>query len=342
MHAATNAQADTAAPLIDVRDLSVEFATPDGIVHAVSGVDLAVAPGEFVGIVGESGSGKSQLLLSLLGLNAGNGRVLGSIRYRGRELVGVPARQLNQIRGDRISMVFQDPMTSLNPHLTIGRQLTEGLRYHRRSSAADARRRATEMLKAVHLTEPERRLDQYPHELSGGMRQRVMIAMALICEPELILADEPTTALDVTVQAQILALLRELRERFGTAVVLVTHDLGVVAEVADRVAVMYGGRIVETGSTEDLFYRGRHPYTEGLQRSIPRLDESRSERLATIPGSPPNLLHPPPGCAFAPRCVYRQARCEQTLPRLQSVADGHRRACFHEGALGRLTAEVGA
>jgi oligopeptide/dipeptide ABC transporter ATP-binding protein len=232
-------------------------------------------------------------------------------------------------------MIFQDPMTSLNPHLTIGRQLAEVQQRHRGASRSAARTRAADMLRAVHMTEPERRLDQYPHELSGGMRQRVMIAMALVCEPELILADEPTTALDVTVQAQILALLRELRTRFGTALALVTHDLGVIAEVADRVAVMYGGRVVETGSTDDVFHRYRHPYTEGLHRALPRLDDALASRLATIPGSPPALSELPRACPFAPRCPYRMPRCETEMPPLEALAPGHRCACFYEGALGR-------
>lgn len=328
--------------VLEVRGLSLEFTTPDGTVRALSGIDFDVRAGEFVGVVGESGSGKSQLLLAMLRLNAHNGRLGGSIRYRGRELLSAGPRALEQIRGDRISMIFQDPMTALNPHLRIGRQLIEGLQRHRRTKPAAARARAVEMLRAVHMTEPERRLDQYPHELSGGMRQRVMIAMALICEPDLILADEPTTALDVTVQAQILDLLQELRTRFGTAVVLVTHDLGVVAQIADRVAVMYGGRIVETCSVDEVFYDGRHPYTEGLQRAIPRLGDARSARLATIAGNPPNLAHLPPGCPFAPRCDYRMSRCDTQMPALEAVgtdtSSAHRKACFHDGALGAAAA----
>ncbi|NKF24316.1 ABC transporter ATP-binding protein [Solimonas marina] len=323
----------TSEALIEVRSLDIEFTTPDGLVRAGTGLDLDIHAGEFVGIVGESGSGKSQLLLALLGLNAKNGRLRGSIRYRGTELVGAGKNELGRIRGDRISMIFQDPMTALNPHLRIGRQLTEGLQRHRKTTAAAARARAVEMLRAVHLTEPERRLDQYPHELSGGMRQRVMIAMALICEPELILADEPTTALDVTVQAQILELLQELRQRFGTAVVMVTHDLGVVAQIADRVAVMYGGRIVERGDVDDIFYRSRHPYTEGLRRAIPRLGEDRAARLATIPGNPPNLAQLPRGCPFAPRCAYHMPRCDAEMPTLETVAGTHRKACFYDGPL---------
>jgi len=330
-------------PLLQVRDLNVRFTTHDGTVQAVTAVDLDVAPGEFTGIVGESGSGKSQFLLSLLGLLANNGSTTGSVRYRHQELLNAKESVLQQIRGRRIGMVFQDPMTALNPHLSIGRQLTEGLRHHLKLNRRDATRRAIDMLKAVQLTDAERRLSQYPHELSGGMRQRVTIAMALICEPDLILADEPTTALDVTVQAQILGLLRELRSRFGTAVILVTHDLGVLAQVADRVAVMYAGRIVEAGTLDDVFYRPRHPYTEGLQHAIPRLDRDRTQRLPTIPGAPPDLSRLPPGCAFAPRCAYRMSRCETEIPPLDlvdpGVESGHRKACFHQGALGKLATE---
>jgi len=326
----------TADTLLEVRDLSVRFATPDGDVQAVSDIGFDVRDGEFLGIVGESGSGKSQCLLSLTGLLAKNGRASGSVRYRGQELLNAPTATLQAVRGRRIGMVFQDPMTALNPHLTIGHQLTEGLRHHLQLGRAAAVRRAVEILKAVQLTDAQRRLSQYPHELSGGMRQRVMIAMALVCEPDLILADEPTTALDVTVQAQILMLLRDLRSRFGTAVILVTHDLGVLAQVADRVAVMYAGRMVETGTLDDVFHHPRHPYTEGLQRAIPRLQEARSARLPTIPGAPPNLSRLPPGCAFAPRCRYHMRRCDTAIPPLESVGETHRKACYHDGPLDRV------
>jgi oligopeptide transport system ATP-binding protein len=324
------------APLLEARKLSVEFVTQEGIVRAVSEVDLDLAAGETLAIVGESGSGKSQMLLSILGLVAGNARVTGSARFKGEELLSISEARLNQIRGSGIGLVFQDPMTSLNPYLSIGLQLTEPLRIHKGTGRAEAAAQAIEMLKAVHITEPERRMQQYPHQLSGGMRQRVAIAMALICRPEILIADEPTTALDVTVQAQVLALLREIRERFGTAIILVTHDLGVIAELADRVNVMYAGKIVERGPVEDIFYHCRHPYTEALERSIPQFTEIRPERLAAIAGNPPNPVHLPPGCAFAPRCPYRLEICDKIVPPLETVSPNHAKACFYEGPLGRI------
>jgi len=272
----------------------------------------------------------------MLGLNAPGARIGGSIRYREQELVGAGERALGALRGARIAMIFQDPMTALNPYLTIGVQLTEGMRYHQGVSRAVARRRALELLDAVHIPEPERRFAQHPHELSGGMRQRIVIAMALICEPDILLADEPTTALDVTVQAQILALLRELRSRTRAAIVLVTHDLGVIAEVADRVLVMYAGRVVEQASVERLFEHARHPYTEGLRRSIVPLEGPLPARLPAIGGNPPNLVALPPGCAFAPRCAYAFERCPTAPPPLESVEPGHLRACYYDGPLGRM------
>jgi oligopeptide transport system ATP-binding protein len=323
------------ANLLEARNLSVEFVTREGVVRAVSGVDLDLAAGEIVAVVGESGSGKSQMLLSMLGLVASNAHVSGSVRLSGEELLRAPESRLNQLRGDRIGIVFQDPMTSLNPYLTVGLQLVEPLRVHKGAHQAAAVAQAIEVLKAVHINEPERRMKQYPHELSGGMRQRVAIAMALICGPEILIADEPTTALDVTVQAQVLSLLREIRERLGTAVILVTHDLGVIAELADRVNVMYAGKIVESGSVEDIFYRCRHPYTEALERSIPQLTEERPARLTAIEGNPPNLSSLPPGCAFAPRCSYRLEGCDLSVPPLQIVGDQHAKACFYEGPLGQ-------
>jgi oligopeptide transport system ATP-binding protein len=326
-------------PLLQVRDLSVEFSTREGVVRAVSQIDFDLGEGETLAIVGESGSGKSQMLLSLLGLTVQNARVTGSAVLKGEQLLGATAGRLNQIRGADVGFVFQDPMTSLNPYLTVGLQLTEPLTVHRSVDRATATTQAIEMLQAVNITEPERRMKQYPHELSGGMRQRVAIAMALICRPEILIADEPTTALDVTVQAQVLALLREIRERFGTAIILVTHDLGVIAELADRVNVMYAGRIVETGLVDDIFYRCRHPYTEALERSIPQMSEVRANRLVAIDGNPPNPLGLPPGCAFAPRCRYRLERCDKSVPPLEAVGGEHRKACFYEGVL-ELAAEV--
>ena len=320
-------------PLLQVRDLSVEFSTREGVVRAVSHVDFDLTSGETLAIVGESGSGKSQMLLSLLGLTAGNARVTGSARLKGEDLIAARPGRLNQIRGAEIGFVFQDPMTSLNPYLTVGLQLTEPLTVHRKVDRAAAASQAVEMLQAVHITEPEQRMKQYPHELSGGMRQRVAIAMALICRPAILIADEPTTALDVTVQAQVLALLREIRERFGTAIILVTHDLGVIAELADRVNVMYAGRIVETGPVDEIFYRCRHPYTEALEHSIPQMSEVRPRRLVAIEGNPPNPLRLPPGCAFAPRCTYRLEKCDKNVPPLEAVGNDHRKACFYEGAL---------
>jgi oligopeptide/dipeptide ABC transporter ATP-binding protein len=328
----------TADTLLQTRALSVAYPAAHGTVAAVQSVDLDVRAGEFLGIVGESGSGKTQLLLAMLGLNAAQARLSGSIRYRGQELLGLRPAEFNAIRGARIGMIFQDPMTALNPYLTVGRQITEMLQVHRRLDARAAGRRALEMLEAVHIPEAQRRLRQFPHELSGGMRQRVMIAMALVTEPDVILADEPTTALDVTVQAQILSVLRELRERTHAAIVLVTHDLGVIAEVADRVAVMYAGSVVEEAGVRELFAHPRHPYTEALHRAIPRLDGPLPARLPSIGGSPPDPSALPVGCPFAPRCPYRMAICTQATPALLPVAPGHRKACHYTGALGRLAA----
>jgi oligopeptide transport system ATP-binding protein len=329
----------TAAPL-QIRGLSIGYPSDHGRIQAVRDIDLDVAAGEFLGIVGESGSGKTQLLLSVLGLSAPRAELRGSIRYREQELLGLDSAALNQVRGNRISMVFQDPMTALNPYLRIGRQITEVLRVHRRASWRDAERRGVEMLESVHIPDGPRRMRQYPHELSGGMRQRVMIAMALIAEPEILLADEPSTALDVTVQAQILNLFQELRARTGTAIVLVTHDLGVIAEVADRVAVMYAGRIMEQAAVHELFAHPRHPYTEALQQSIPRIDAPRPLHLASIGGVPPNPAALPAGCTFAPRCIYRLPICEAVAPPLLETSPGHWKACHHEGPLGRLRGEA--
>jgi len=330
----------TAAAPLRIRGLSIGYPSDHGRIEAVRDIDLDVAAGEFLGIVGESGSGKTQLLLSVLGLSAPRAELRGSIRYREQELLGLGSAALNQIRGNRISMVFQDPMTALNPYLRIGRQITEVLQVHRQASAPAAERRAIEMLESVHIPDAARRMRQYPHELSGGMRQRVMIAMALIAEPEILLADEPSTALDVTVQAQILNLFQELRARTGTAIVLVTHDLGVIAEVADRVAVMYAGRIMEQAPVHELFALPRHPYTEALQQSIPRIDAPRPLHLASIGGVPPNSAALPAGCAFAPRCIYRLPICETLTPPLIEAGAGHWKACHHSGPLGKLRGEA--
>lgn len=319
--------------LLRIRDLSITYQNGQAVHRAVDGISLDVAAGEFFGIVGESGSGKSQLLLALMGLNSRQAQVAGSIRYRNQEIVGASGRQLAKLRGARIAMIFQDPMTALNPYLTIGTQLTEGVRFHHGLSRRASRKRALDVLAAVQIQDPERRLDQHPHELSGGMRQRIVIAMALICEPDILLADEPTTALDVTVQAQILALLRELRNRTRAAIVIVTHDLGVIAEVADRVAVMYAGRMVEQSDVHTLFAQSRHPYTEGLRRSIVSLRGPLPARLPSIGGNPPGASARSPGCAFAPRCPYKLELCSITPPSLNTIAAGHTIACHYRGPL---------
>jgi oligopeptide transport system ATP-binding protein len=316
--------------VLEVRDLRTFFRTDGHVVKAVNGVSFTVRRGETLGLVGESGSGKSVACLSAL-------RLLpvppafhpsGQILYRGRNLLAATDRELERLRGDRLAMIFQDPMTSLNPYLSVARQLTEVLEVHKAASPAVARRTAIAMLERVGIPDAARRIDQYPHQFSGGMRQRVMIAMALLCEPEVLFADEPTTALDVTIQAQILELIAELQASLGTAVVLVTHDLGVVAGTADRVAVMYAGRIVEEGATAEVFAHPLHPYTRGLLASLPRIDTPPRERLDAIPGLPPNLGHPPPGCPFHPRCSLASDRCRQEPPPVVAVSPTHRAECF--------------
>jgi oligopeptide transport system ATP-binding protein len=313
--------------VLEIEELSVRFATPDGAIPAVNDFSLAIHPGECVGVVGESGAGKSQSFLAVMGLLASNATVAGRARFEGRELLGRPADELNEVRGSRLAMIFQDPMTSLTPHLKVGEQIGESLQRHLGLSGAQARARALALLNRVHVTDAERRLDQYPHELSGGMRQRVMIAIALACDPAMLIADEPTTALDVTIQAQILALLAELKREQGTAMVLITHDLGVVAGIADRVVVMYGGRVVEAGSVRQVLKQPRHPYTEALLRSMPRVDEPADAPLLTIPGQPPNPRRLPPGCAFHPRCSRAGDRCRVERPPL--VTDGAMRFACH-------------
>jgi oligopeptide transport system ATP-binding protein len=316
--------------ILEVDGLDVRFSTPEGVVEAVNGVSFNVGEGETVGVVGESGSGKSQIFMTVMGLLATNGRATGSVRYRGKQLLGMPANELNTIRGGRMAMIFQDPMTSLNPYLTVRRQLTEVLIQHKKMSESQAARTAIELLDRVRIPEPQKRINQYPHEFSGGMRQRVMIAMALLCKPDLLIADEPTTALDVTIQAQIIELMKELQEGSRAAIVLITHDLGVIAGLSDRVMVMYAGRIVETGTAREIFYDPQHPYTKGLLKSMPRLDERRAEALETIPGQPPNLQRLPPGCPFRPRCPYAFDRCEVELPLLRSIGPGRAKACHLE------------
>jgi len=314
--------------VLEVRNLQVRFATPDGEVSAVNDVSFDVNAGECVGIVGESGSGKSQLFMAIMGLLARNGRALGSAKYRDTELLGMPVDRLNKIRGSKLAMIFQDSMTSLTPHLKIGRQMTEVLIEHKGMTEAEARGKALDMLELVRIPEAARRLNQYPHELSGGMRQRVMIAMALLCEPELLIADEPTTALDVTVQAQILELMADLKQATRAAIVLITHDLGVVAGLCDRVQVMYGGRFMETGTVREIFYQPQHPYTNGLLASMPRLTEDRRQALYAIPGQPPNLQRLPAGCPFQERCDFVHQRCMDELPVLRPVgAPGVMKAC---------------
>lgn len=307
--------------ILSVDDLSVRFATDGGAVHAVDGVSFALEKGEILAIVGESGSGKSVTAQTILGLTRSpNTTITGSVVFDGQDLTTMDDRGLREVRGERIAMIFQDPMTSLNPVYKVGDQIVEMIRAHRDVSKAEARSRAVDLLRSVGIPNPERRARDYPHEFSGGMRQRVMIAMALALDPDVLIADEPTTALDVTVQAQILRLLQRLNTERGLAVVLITHDLGVVAEVADRVAVMYAGQIVEDAGLEALFYDPRHPYTWGLLGSLARLDQPKPVRLAQIPGQPPSLAAPPTGCRFAPRCPHVFDRCAEPPP----LTDGDR------------------
>ncbi len=323
--------------LLEVRDLRVQFATHGGVVHAVRGVSFDLDAGRTLAVVGESGCGKSVTVQAALGLiPMPPGRITGgSVRFQGLELVGLPARDASRIRGREIAMIFQDPMTSLNPTMRIGRQITEGLRHHAGLSVAAARAKAIELLERVQIPDARARVDRYPFEFSGGMRQRVMIAMAIACDPKVLIADEPTTALDVTVQAQILSLLKDLQRERGMAIVLITHDLGVVARMADEVAVMYAGRIVERGSVDDVFYRPAHPYTLGLQQSMPRRDERGRARLEPIEGSPPDLFSPPPGCAYYDRCPSAMRACAANDPPAWEVAPGHTARCWlHHAAAG--------
>ena len=317
--------------LLEIRNLRTSFRSDEGLVRAVDGLDLDVAEGEVVGVVGESGSGKSVTMLSLMGLVEPPGRVEAErIRFEGKDLLSLSAEGMRRLRGNRMAMIFQDPMTSLNPFLTVEEQVCEVLEVHKGMRRKAARERAVALLEEVGIPGAARRLRDYPHQFSGGMRQRVMIAIALACEPTLLIADEPTTALDVTIQAQILELLRRLRAERKMSVILITHDLGVVAGMCERVKVMYAGRIVEEGSTRALFKTPRHPYTKALLASLPRLDEKEGAQLRTIPGLPPNLSRVPPGCPFHPRCAYAEERCRTDAPRLESVGEGHRKSCFVE------------
>src|SRR5690348_993504 len=319
----------TAGPLIDIKGLRVRFHGDDGrTTHAVDSVDLSVTEGATLGLVGESGCGKSVTSLAVMGLlPKQSADITGSIRFDDLDLLSVPDETLRDLRGNRLAMIFQEPMTSLNPSFTIGDQIIETILRQRGGTRSAARNRAIDLLRRVHIPSPERRIDEYPHKLSGGMRQRVMIAMALACDPRLLIADEPTTALDVTLQAQILDLMRELKAESGAAIILITHDLGVVAEICDEVAVMYAGEIVERASVDELFENPQHPYTVGLLGSIPRLGR-RTSHLATIEGVVPNMAEPPPGCRFAARCPFAKSACLKAPPPLAAVGPGHASRCI--------------
>jgi peptide/nickel transport system ATP-binding protein/oligopeptide transport system ATP-binding protein len=327
---------DGPAPVLEVSDLRTVFATRGGEVHAVNGVSFSIAPGELLGVVGESGSGKSVTMMSLMGLlPSPPAKVVGgSILYQGREVREMPARELRALRGGGIGFVFQDPMTSLNPVFTVGYQLVEPIRVHLGLSRAAARVRAAELMALVGIPDPARRLDDYPHQFSGGMRQRVMIAMALSCDPKVLIADEPTTALDVTIQAQILEIVRELRHRLGTGIIWITHDLGLVAGIADRVMVMYAGFVVEQGPVGEIFARPQHPYTRALLATVPSVAAKRARRLRTIEGQPPVLMAEPRSCPFAPRCGHVFNRCRVENPPRLPVGPAHDAACWWDAATG--------
>ena len=321
--------------LLEVKNLETSFKTNVGEVHAVRGVSFYLNQGEALGIVGESGCGKSVTMMSIMRLIDSNGRIVnGEINFDGKDISKAKDSEMNSIRGNDIGMIFQDPMTSLNPVYTIGDQLMEPLLKHKGMSKEQARKEAIEMLGLVGIPSPEKRMKQYPHEFSGGMRQRAMIAMSLICKPKLIIADEPTTALDVTIQAQILDLMKDLKNKLNTSIILITHDLGVVADLCSRINVMYGGIVVETGTTEDIFYRGKHPYTWGLLGSVPNPKETTKEKLKPIEGQPPDLLKPPVGCPFAARCDYAMKICIEKQPPQFEVGENHKCACWlcHENA----------
>ena len=315
--------------LVDIQNERLSFFTPVGEVKALNDVSIRLKEGEVLGIVGESGSGKSVTAYSLMGLTAHPGKLVsGSLYFNGHQIETMSEKEMRKIRGNEISIIFQDPMTSLNPVYTIGNQIMEAILLHTDKKKAQARERAKELLELVGINEPEKRLKQYPHELSGGMRQRVMIAIALACEPKLLIADEPTTALDATIQAQILELMMELKDKLGMAIIMITHDLGVVASMCERIAVMYAGKIVEYGTAEDIFYRPRHQYTKGLIRSIPRLDTKEHERLVPIEGTPIDLLNPPKGCPFAPRCDECMKICLREMPPVTELGEIHYTQCW--------------
>ena len=315
--------------LVDIQHERLSFFTPAGEVKALNDVSLYLKEGEVLGIVGESGSGKSVTSYSIMGLTADPGRIVGgTIEFNGHHIEQLSEKELRKIRGKEVSIIFQDPMTSLNPVYTIGNQIEEAILLHTDKTRAQARERAVELLRLVGINEPEKRLHQYPHELSGGMRQRVMIAMALACEPKLLIADEPTTALDVTIQAQILELIMELKNKLGMAVILITHDLGIVSSMCDRIAVMYAGKVIECGTTDDIFYAPKHEYTRGLLRSIPRIDDKESKRLIAIEGTPVDMLNPPVGCPFAPRCPKCMKICLREMPPYTTFSDLHYAACW--------------
>ncbi len=313
-------------PILEVKDLRITFDTPDGEVRAVTGLDFELAQGESLAIVGESGSGKSQTALAIMGLLAENGRATGSSIFGDQDLMQLSQHELNEVRGRDISMIFQDPMTSLNPYLTIEKQMAEVVMHHHGLKKEEARAHAVEMLRAVRIPDPEERIRNYPHQYSGGMRQRVMIAMGLLCQPQLLIADEPTTALDVTVQAQIIGLIAELREKSSMSIIIITHDLAVVADIADRILVMYAGQMVEMGSARDVFYRPQHPYTQGLLKSVPRMDRVNDLALHAIPGNPPNPVSVPEGCRFRDRCGFATEPCREDPP-IRTAGHGRASRC---------------
>ena len=315
--------------LVEIKNERLSFFTPAGEVKALNDVSMTLREGEVLGIVGESGSGKSVTSYSLMGITPEPGQIIGgSVEFNGHRIDRMSEKEMRKVRGSEVSMIFQDPMTSLNPVYTVGNQIEEAILLHTDKTHREAKLRAVELLRLVGINEPEKRVRQYPHELSGGMRQRVMIAMALACEPKLLIADEPTTALDVTIQAQILELIMELKEKLGMAVVLITHDLGIVSSMCDRIAVMYAGKVIECGTTDDIFYRPQHEYTKGLLRSVPRIDEKETQRLVAIEGTPVDMLNPPAGCPFAPRCPKCMKICLREMPPYTTFSDLHYAACW--------------